>query len=90
MAGEDTPEIVDFRVVPFDLPLPDLAAAFRKSQSVPPRTTSGVQNAPTGTHVTEKALIEWLQIEIGRLRCKIGGMSVVVTDGIDLRISHRR
>ncbi|MEA2148389.1 MAG: uncharacterized protein QOD69_219 [Solirubrobacteraceae bacterium] len=28
MATEDNPEVVDFRVVPFDLPLPDLAALF--------------------------------------------------------------
>jgi uncharacterized protein with von Willebrand factor type A (vWA) domain len=28
VAAEDKPEVVDFRVVPFDLPLPDLATAF--------------------------------------------------------------
>jgi uncharacterized protein len=28
VAAEDNPEVVDFRVVPFDVPLPDLAAAF--------------------------------------------------------------
>jgi uncharacterized protein with von Willebrand factor type A (vWA) domain len=28
VATEDSPEVVDFRVVPFDLPLPDLAALF--------------------------------------------------------------
>jgi uncharacterized protein with von Willebrand factor type A (vWA) domain len=28
VAAEDNPEVVDFRVVPFDLPLPDLAALF--------------------------------------------------------------
>src|SRR3954451_14217486 len=64
MAGEGNSEIVDFRVVPFDLPLPDLAAAFSQRLHA-----AGVPGTPMMSEQFARALALTKPVSRRRLYC---------------------
>jgi uncharacterized protein with von Willebrand factor type A (vWA) domain len=64
MAGEGNSEIVDFRVVPFDLPLPDLAAAFSQRLHA-----AGVPVTPMMSEQFARALALTKPVSRRRLYC---------------------
>jgi uncharacterized protein with von Willebrand factor type A (vWA) domain len=64
MAGGENSEIVDFRVVPFDLPLPDLAAAFSQRLHA-----AGVPVTPMMSEQFARALTLTKPVSRRRLYC---------------------
>src|SRR5215211_2842898 len=67
----------------------NIIATLGEGERVPSHATSGIENAPTRTHVAEEPVVHGREVGISRLRREACCMPVVVGDRVSHRISLR-